>query len=95
MNKLHDQQKKIEAEIHKLEEMGGSFTGKARQYRDSAFGKFPVLFALMTTFGLVSTFYGFEKVIDGITFFEQNPQMVLVAGLVTLSITGTLHQKLK
>jgi hypothetical protein len=93
MSTIHEQRKKIEAEIHILEAMGGSVTGKARNFRDSVLARFPIIFVFLSTFGLVATFYGFEKVIDGIPFFVEHPTMVLVAGITSLAITGTLYKK--
>jgi hypothetical protein len=94
MTSINEQKLKIEAEIHKLEHMGGSVAGKAAKYRDSTFARFPIVFVFLSTFGLVATLYGFEKVIDGIPFFSEHPLTVLVAGIITLAITGTLYKKL-
>jgi len=94
MSSIHEQKQKVEAELHKLETMGGSLTNKAKGVRDSTFARFPVVFVFLSTFGLVATLYGFEKVIDDIDFFAENPYMVLVAGVLTLAITGTLYKKL-
>jgi hypothetical protein len=94
MTSIQDQKSKVEQEIRKLEDMGGTWTGKARRIRDSAAVRFPIPFVLLTTFGLVATLYGFEKLIDRSTFFANNPVIILGAGLVTLAITGTLFKKL-
>ena len=94
MNSIQEQKQKAQAEIKRLEEMGGSLSNKAKSFRDSSFARFPVVFVFMTTFGLVATLYGFEKVIDQIDFFSNNPVMVLVAGISVLAITGTLFKKL-
>jgi hypothetical protein len=94
MTNIQEQTKLVEAEIKKLEKMGGSLTGRAVKLRDSALSRFPVIFVLLSSFGLVATFYGFEKIIDGIPFFVEYPQMVLVTGLLALAITGTLYKKL-
>ena len=94
MNELQEQKKIVEAEIQKLEEMGGSMKGTFTQLRDSAFARFPTIFVLLSTFGLVATFYGFEKVIDEIRFFSENPKMILISGIVVLIVTGSLYKKL-
>ena len=62
--------------------------------RESAFNRFPLLFTLLATFGVVATFYGFERLIDKIDFFSDNPFILLGAGIITLIITGTLYKKL-
>lgn len=94
MEKIKEQKQKIEAEIKKLESMGGAWSGRAKNLRDSTFERFPVVFVFLTTFGLVATLYGFEKAIDEISFFRENPRMVLVAGILVLAFTGTLYKKL-
>lgn len=57
--------------------------------------KYPQLFALGGAFGLVSTFYGFEKLIDKVGLFENNPWILLAVGLSLLVITGSFYNKLK
>ncbi len=67
---------------------------KATKSRESIAERYPLTFALIGTFGLVSTFYGFEKIIDSIDTFANNPWILLVFGLVTLSVTGLALRKL-
>jgi hypothetical protein len=62
--------------------------------RKKAEQKFPLEFALATTFGIVSTFYGFEKLIDRVDLFVQHPWILLIAGLLTLYVTGAIYRKL-
>ena len=56
--------------------------------------RFPLVFSLLITFGLVSTLYGFEKIIDQIDWLVQNPWVLLITGIVTLIITGAAYKKL-
>lgn len=67
---------------------------KAAKKRESVAERYPLTFALLGTFGLVSTFYGFEKIIDGIQLFVNHPWILLVVGLSVLSITGLALRKL-
>lgn len=62
--------------------------------RQSAFHRFPLLFTMLTTFGLVATLYGFERLIDKAEFLSDNPLILLGLGVVTLVVTGTLYKKL-
>lgn len=94
MNSIKEQKERVEAEIRKLEAMGDSLSGQAKRLRDNTFARFPILFLFLSTFGLVTTLYGFEKIIDQIRFFEENPLMVLVAGIIILIITGSLYKRL-
>lgn len=64
------------------------------QRRQNAVQRFPLIFTLMAAFGLVATFYGFEHLIDKIDPLADNPFILLVVGITTLAITGTLYKKL-
>lgn len=94
MNLLSEQKARVETEMKKLEEMGGGVTDKFSRMRDSAFQRFPMIFVLLSSFGLVSTFYGFEKVIDEIPYFVENPHMIFIMGVSVLIGTGALYKKL-
>jgi len=69
--------------------------GKLINRKKAVFARFPLLFTLLGSFGLVATFYGFERVIDDIGFFSDNPYVLLGTGLIILIITGTLYKKLQ
>ena len=56
--------------------------------------KHPIVFALGGSFGLVATFYGFEKLIDSIDLFNNNPWIILGTGLALLLLTGAFYNKL-
>jgi hypothetical protein len=56
--------------------------------------KYPLLFILLVTFGAVATLQGFQRLIDKIPVLSDNPWILLVAGLTTLLLTGTLYKKL-
>lgn len=67
---------------------------KAKHHRESIAEHYPLTFALLGTFGLVSTFYGFEKLIDRVQLFVNHPWILLVIGLGVLSVTGLALRKL-
>lgn len=56
--------------------------------------RFPLLFTLIGAFGLVATFYGFEGIINRIDWLYNNPIVLLIVGVTTLGITGTLYKRL-
>lgn len=72
------------------EKIATGVTTKRQTYAD----KYPLVFALGATFGLVSVLYGFEKIIDKIPLFENNPWILLVTGVTVLIVTGSLYKKL-
>jgi energy-converting hydrogenase Eha subunit E len=62
--------------------------------RTSVLKRFPILFSLLTTLGVATTFLGFEKIVSNITFLDQNPLLMLILGISILAATGTLYKKL-
>ena len=62
--------------------------------RTSVLNRYPILFSLLTTFGVATTFLGFEKIISQVTFLDQHPFIMLILGVVSLAATGTLYKKL-
>ena len=64
------------------------------EQRDSTFRRWPLLFTLLGTFGVVSTFYGFQHIIAKIPVLADNPIITLGVGLLTLLLTGSLYKKL-
>lgn len=68
---------------------------KVKKARKTYAEKYPMVFALGGAFGIVSTFYGFEKLIDKVDIFVDNPWILLGVGLLTLGITGTFYNKLQ
>lgn len=67
---------------------------KLADKRESAAERFPLFFGLAATFGFVSILYGFEKLIDSVPLFVNNPWILLAAGLLTLLATGAAYKKL-
>lgn len=68
--------------------------GRATKQRESAAQRFPLAFGLTATFGLVSVLYGFEKLIDKVQLFANNPWILLVTGVLLLLATGAAYRKL-
>ncbi len=62
--------------------------------RTRAGERHPLVFALCVTFGFVATLYGFEKLIDQVKIFAENPWILLATGILMLIATGTAYQKL-
>lgn len=67
---------------------------KLSHSRDRLAARYPFLFAGAAAFGLVSTYYGFEKLIDRVDTFVENPWILLATGIIVLIITGTIYKKL-
>jgi hypothetical protein len=85
---------KIAEVPHKIKGVPEPVMNKFVKKRESVFSRFPLLFTLLGTFGVVSTLYGFEHALDKIKVFVNNPLIPLGVGLATLILTGTLYKKL-
>jgi hypothetical protein len=86
---------------HKIKEVPKKIKGapepvvnKFVETRKSVFTQFPLLFTLLGTFGVATTFYGIDHAIERIKIFANNPFIPLGVGLATLILTGTLYKKL-
>lgn len=67
---------------------------QAARRRETLAHRYPLAFALIGTFGFVSTLYGFEKMIDRVDLFVAHPWILLIVGVTTLSATGLALRKL-
>lgn len=91
LNNLNDKEKAV---FHTLSDKEKSVVGKVAQKKQHVLERFPLLFTLLGSFGLVATFYGFEHLIDKSTLLSENPLILLGLGVSTLVFTGTLYKKL-
>lgn len=75
-----------------------SLTRKTNDYMgqrtQSAFGRYPLLFSLLSIFGIVSVLYGFESAIAYIPFLSDRPWMMFFIGLFVLLLTGSLYKRI-
>ncbi len=62
--------------------------------RKSVLARFPIVFSLLTTFGVATTFLGFEKIVSNVAFLDRHPVLMLILGISILAATGTLYKKL-
>lgn len=65
-----------------------------REERRRAVEKFPLLYALLATFGLVATVTGLNRLIEKIDFLNNNPAVLVAIGLTVLLVTGAAYKKL-
>lgn len=62
--------------------------------RNSVLKRFPVLFSLLTTFGVAATFLGFEQLILKSNLLDKYPELILALGVIILVFTGKIYKKL-
>ncbi len=80
--------------IKKVTEAPKPVVAKLAHQRDSALKRFPLLFTLLGTLGVVATWDGFQRLIVKWPFIQRNPVTTLIFGIVVLLLTGTLYKKL-
>ena len=81
----------VEETVGKVEKEIGNIIQPVQK---TVFSRFPILFTLLVTFGVVTTFLGFERLVTDIAFINERPFLMLIVGLGILTITGTLYKKL-
>ena len=81
-------------DIKPLADLEDKLVQRIARQRDKTAVRFPLLFGLAVTFGLVSTFYGFEGLINKVDWLQDNPWATLVVGVTVLIATGTAYKKL-
>ena len=67
---------------------------KIVQRRNRAFKRYPILLTLLGTFGVVSTFYGAQHLLDRVPLLANNPIISFAFGILLLLFTGTLYKRL-
>jgi hypothetical protein len=63
--------------------------------RESFAARYPTLFSLLATFGVATTFLGFEQLLLSSQLLQQYPLLIFSLGVSILALTGTLYKKLK
>lgn len=98
MNGSEEVVKTKEGRLASVEHMIGSAAlGAERaviEYRNTAFHRFPILFAVLALFGGVITVFGLEKILMQVALFDEHPVFTLLFGLAVLAFTGALYKKL-
>ena len=66
-----------------------------KKHGRGVFSRYPLLFSLLPTFGVVSVLYGFESMINRFPFLAGRPWLVFIIGILILIFTGTLYKRLQ
>jgi hypothetical protein len=73
---------------------GVTVDGYIEPVRKSVLKRFPVVFALLVTFGVTATFLGLERIILKFDILDKYPELILIMGIIILALTGKLYKKL-
>jgi len=61
----------------------------------TVFGRYPLLFSLLGSFGVAAIIYGFEELLDQVPLFHDVPVIPLVIGIGILIVTGSLYKRIE
>jgi hypothetical protein len=75
-------------------DMDSKLVERLAKSKETAFHRFPLLFAMLAAFGIVITNNGIQGLINKIPWLDNNPFVTLLVGVVILLFTGTLYKKL-
>ncbi len=62
--------------------------------RKTILQRFPLLFGLLVTVGVASVILGIEHIILKYNIFNNQPEFILLLGVIILAFTGKLYKKL-
>ncbi len=85
---------KITNNISKIEEAAKNKFNNAVERPRKALERFPTIFLLLVTAGVVLVLSGFERIFDNIPIFRDNPILMVIFGIIILLFTGKLYKKL-
>jgi hypothetical protein len=78
----------IEKLLKEINDNTGKKTG-------SSLKKYPITYALLVTFALVSILHGFELFFDKVVLIHNHPWILILGGLFVLIITGSVYKSLE
>ena len=84
----------IEYAAERLQKAERELQATMEPIRRSVLERFPILFTLLTAFGVAAVFFGFERILSEIAFLNNRPWLILLLGIIVLSSTGTLYKML-
>jgi hypothetical protein len=88
--------KPVQNELGKLDKLNQQEVRLLRMIQNEqklAKEKFPLIFALTATFGIVATVSGFGKTIDKIPMLRDHPYILIIIGATVLIITGAVYKR--
>lgn len=81
--------------LQELERTAQEMNEFMHRHNHTVFGRYPLLFSLLGTFGVAAILYGFETMLDEIPYFHERPMIPLVIGVAILVGTGTLYKRIE
>ena len=81
--------------LHHIENLSNQVNKIMASRTKNVFRRYPVTFGILILFGAIAVHEGLKKLMEDFGLLDINPWYLLIAGLVILTITGTLYRKLE
>ena len=81
--------------LQRIESMVRDLHDKAGKHTQPVLRRYPLLFAFLLVFSIAAIIHGFDLTVDRYELFDRYPVALMVIGIVTLVLTGTLYESLK
>ncbi len=81
----------IEARVVRTEATLNSYVSPARE---TVIKRYPTLFTIVATVGVIATFLGLEQILLGFSILNEYPTLLFFGGVGILALTGQLYKKL-
>jgi hypothetical protein len=81
--------------IERIERRTEALNNYMHHRNRTVFGRYPLVFSLLATFGAVSILYGFDEILDQIEFVHAHPSAPILFGIILLALTGSLYKRLE
>jgi len=80
--------------IEEVEKIVKDLNTVAGKHARPVLRRYPLIFALLVTFGVAAILDGLKFFFDDIKFFKEHPFVLILIGVAILILTGTLYKKL-
>lgn len=82
----------IKDPIHSVEKIVKEVHDTTSKYTEPVLSRYPLVFSFLVVFGVGMTLKGFERIVDQIPFFKENPLFLFLLGIGILTFTGSLYK---
>ena len=80
--------------IQKVEKIVRNVHNEAGKYTQPVLKRYPLIFSFLSVFSVAAILDGFRMLSEEIDLFEKYPFILIVIGVTTLFLTGTLYKTL-
>jgi hypothetical protein len=84
----------MEDPIRKAENLVRGVHDEAGKYTKPVLKRYPLLFSFLLVFSVAAILDGFRMLAEQIEIFEKHPSLLIIIGIVSLLLTGTLYKSL-